>query len=210
MKIKENKNDKIYKTYRQFFTNLSGKPMARLLFQHTLKTRIKELIDETEVKDRKIPREEDKKFLKNLDGKIYYIKIKTEGRVFYKIGFTTRGIVERLCELGLKQHELELLQVLRFKDGFLCWKIEQVLHGIFSNLKANMIIINSGNSEVYVKDVLGLDTCGRYVETAWYHEHVYNREERTGRMLKEALANPEDYKKKIKRSKKVFSKRKNA
>lgn len=108
---------------------------------------------------------EDRIAPKTQDGHLYYVRLKTEVGVFYKIGFTTFGSVEERFSFngtGDERYIDKTLLFLHMKDGYL---IEQRLHGHFSTKRAFgkyssldfMPLFKNGQSELYAEDVLKLD-----------------------------------------------------
>lgn len=98
-------------------------------------------------------------------GNLYYVRLKTEVGMFYKLGFTTMASVEdRLGYKGTGDEKQvdEVLLFLHFDDAFF---VEQKLHSYFSSQntfgafssKDFMPFFKNGQSELYAKDVLRLD-----------------------------------------------------
>lgn len=104
----------------------------------------------------------------NRAGNLYYIKLKTEFGPFYKLGFTkASSVAERFSYGDSTNHELieKVLLFVPLDDGF---DVEARLHnhfrikksfGMFSAIP-NMPLYRDGQSELYYKDILGLD--GKY------------------------------------------------
>jgi hypothetical protein len=97
-----------------------------------------------------------------LPGFIYYLRIEVEGMdaPLYKLGFTL-DVYKRIHTLingkvGIKAH---LIACHRFPHAHLANSYEATFHRIYTKSRHRSLtpILNSGNSELYVKDILGLD-----------------------------------------------------
>ena len=95
-------------------------------------------------------------------GHLYYVRLKTELGIFYKLGFTTMGSVQQ--RLGFKgSNDDDLIeQVLLFIYLDNAYEVEQLLHNHFHGDIAfplpdeKMPFFKNGQSELYIKDILGL------------------------------------------------------
>lgn len=101
----------------------------------------------------------------NRAGNLYYIKLKTKFGPFYKLGFTkASSVVERFSYGESTNYKLidKVLLFVPLDDGF---DIESRLHSHFKIKKSfgmfsaipNMPLYRDGQSELYYKDILGLD-----------------------------------------------------
>lgn len=106
-------------------------------------------------------------------GFIYYIKIYNKESCYYKIGFT-RNVLNRMKSLELTGYNVEILQTVRFYNPLTAWKIEQFLHEKFKIYRINENILkkNNGNTEVYIKDILGYDKVGRNIEGNFHNDRI--------------------------------------
>ncbi len=102
----------------------------------------------------------------NKKGNLYYVRLKTEYGVFYKLGFTTLQSVEaRLGYGGSRDHQYidKVLLFLNLHDAF---DVEQKLHSYLSKKKAfgeysakeEFLLSKNGQTELYIEDVLHLDS----------------------------------------------------
>ncbi len=94
-------------------------------------------------------------------GFVYYLRVEHEALPFvlYKIGFSL-DVYKRMYTLteGKTGVKVSLVACVRFKKAVEANKYEQGLHRKFSNSRyRGMNVLNSGNSELYVGDILGLD-----------------------------------------------------
>jgi len=97
-------------------------------------------------------------------GNLYYARLKTELGILYKLGFTTfESTSDRLNYQNLDtSHSID--EVLFFQNYDNAWDIEQQLHqhfknyALFSGLDESMPLFKNGQSELYAKDILGIDT----------------------------------------------------
>lgn len=94
-----------------------------------------------------------------LYGSIYYIKIFNDKKCYYKLGFTTNeNINKRLINLKIPdRYKVSILKVERYLNEK-AYTLEQTLHKKFENEpKIKFKLLESGNSEVYLKDVAKID-----------------------------------------------------
>lgn len=101
----------------------------------------------------------------NRAGNLYYIKLKTKFGPFYKLGFTkASSVVERFSYGDSTNYEL-IEKVLLFVPLDYGFDVEARLHNHFSTKKSfgmfsaipNMPLYRDGQSELYFKDILGVD-----------------------------------------------------
>jgi hypothetical protein len=97
------------------------------------------------------------------EGILYYVRLKTQFGVLYKLGFTSlESVHERLAYQG-RGHEKLIDAVLfsaHFDDALV---LEQCLHDHFKSRSLfpvpdrDMPLFENGQSEIYADDILGLD-----------------------------------------------------
>lgn len=99
-------------------------------------------------------------------GKLYYVRLKTNCGVLYKIGFTKLESVEkRLAYGGSRDAEL-IDKVFLFLELDDAYQVEQELHALLYSKKAfekyscvdEYPLCNNGQTELYTKDVLRMDS----------------------------------------------------
>ncbi|MDO9518610.1 MAG: GIY-YIG nuclease family protein [Pseudohongiella sp.] len=99
------------------------------------------------------------------DGYLYYVRLKTEYGIFYKIGFTKLQSVEARLNFGGNadvRHIDKVLAFVYFKDAY---DIEQRLHEVLRSQAAfgsrshipELLLAGNGQTELYSGDVLQLD-----------------------------------------------------
>lgn len=89
-------------------------------------------------------------------GILYYLRVEKDSQIYWKIGITNLSVKERF-----KASELKFITTLYsqlFEDGSIAQKAERSILGLFSKYKAKGVkILKSGNTELFVKDVLQMD-----------------------------------------------------
>ena len=114
---------------------------------------------------RKLSRTNDKFRPEDISGHLYYIKVKTELGIFYKIGFTKmNSILERFSRDGSQDYKY-IDKILIFKHMEDAYDIESALHDQFSDKSSFGLtrrreeypFAGNGQSELYYDDVLGVD-----------------------------------------------------
>lgn len=88
---------------------------------------------------------------------LYYLRVKTGNEVLYKIGVTNRTVQERFSKIDLEK--IVVIKTWYFNSGINALLEEQ--HIITSHTNFRYIgekILDSGNTELFTKDVFGLDT----------------------------------------------------
>lgn len=105
---------------------------------------------------------------KKSSGLIYYIKLTISSKdiqgnyskkVLYKIGYTSRTVQHRINTLNLSSNiKVKVIAILKFNKVVDAYHVEQLLHKEYGkwNYKGKKVI-ESGYTELYVKDVLGFD-----------------------------------------------------
>jgi len=102
------------------------------------------------------------------EGILYYVRLKTQFGMLYKLGFTSLESVHERLAYQRKGHEKLIDAVLfsaRFDNALV---LEQCLHDHFKSKSLfpvpdrDMPLYENGQSEVYAEDILGLD--GSYTE----------------------------------------------
>ena len=101
----------------------------------------------------------------NPSGNVYYVKLRTPQGVFYKVGYTSKAtLAERMAYGGYGDEKLIERQLL-FAFRHDAWDVEQTLleyldeyraFGKYSN-DPSKPLCGRGQSELFVRDVLGLD-----------------------------------------------------
>lgn len=98
-----------------------------------------------------------------LAGHLYYVRLKTEIGILYKLGFTTlQSVSERLNYQNIDGN-YEIDEVLFFHHYENAWDIEQKLHhhfkknSLFTGFDESMPLFKNGQSELYAKDILEID-----------------------------------------------------
>ena len=88
---------------------------------------------------------------------LYYLKVTGDnGEVAYKIGITNRTVQQRFCADDLSK--IEVITTTEYKIGRNAHKEEQRILNEFKELKWNgEKLLKSGNTELFSRDVLGLD-----------------------------------------------------
>lgn len=102
----------------------------------------------------------------NRNGHLYYVRLRTELGIFYKIGFTTMGSVEKRLNYKGSNDARYIDKVLLFSYLQDAYDVEQKLHGLlykkraFSEYSAdhNFPLSKNGQTELYTEDVLNLDS----------------------------------------------------
>lgn len=108
---------------------------------------------------------------KTREGYVYYVRLRTNKGVFYKIGFTTMESLEkRFSYKGSENYKL-IDKIFLYKYFIYAYDIEQLLHdhlrnenayskyklaNLFRDLSAHPLF-RDGQTELYKEDVLGLD-----------------------------------------------------
>jgi len=114
-------------------------------------------------------------------GNLYYIKLKTNLGIFYKIGFTTyNNINERFNYNGSSDYKLiQDIFIFQYYDN--AYMKEQKLHQKYNDKRAfkkyskesYLPLMNNGQSELYYDDVLLLDKNFSYKEKLLTKFNVY-------------------------------------
>ena len=121
-------------------------------------------------------------------GRLYYIKILAQGKVYYKLGFTRERVEQRMYNLHrvggyansgkLRNIDLILIDKLELSNGCEANVVEQQLHKLCREYcllhKPQLYsswskLLYSGNSEVYDFDILGLD----FAPAGYKHSRTY-------------------------------------
>jgi len=95
----------------------------------------------------------------NEEGTLYYIKFESDTQILYKIGITNLKVKQRLTSMGInKNFKTTILQELFFESGSDALYMEKSILQEFKNFQyKGDPIMKSGNSELFIKDVLKLD-----------------------------------------------------
>lgn len=91
---------------------------------------------------------------------LYYLKFVYGKKVYYKLGITTRTVAERVKELKVPLFiQVSVVAISTVQPFIVLYNIEQNLHRLFKEDRAKGItFVSSGRTEVYKKDILGLDS----------------------------------------------------
>ena len=98
-------------------------------------------------------------------GNLYYVRLKTESGILYKLGFTSLESVHARLSYGGSGHEKLIDKVLFFEYFEDAFDIEDKFHSLFKNKavfskrypKPYAPLFNNGQSELYAEDILMLD-----------------------------------------------------
>ena len=107
----------------------------------------------------------------DMEGYLYYVRLKTSKGIFYKIGFTRQKSVEDRFSYGGSENYRLIDKVLLFKYSMYAYVYELLLHNHLSHVKAltsggltslfrdlsEYPLFKDGQTELYKHDVLGLD-----------------------------------------------------
>ncbi len=92
----------------------------------------------------------------SLPGRLYYLKFEYKGKIYYKLGVTNRTVKERYRE---EKIPYIILMDLYYEDGSIPFSKETII--LRKNKKwkyKGFPFLRTGNSELFTKDVLGLDS----------------------------------------------------
>lgn len=98
-----------------------------------------------------------KKYL-NKPTRLYYIKIvTTDDKILYKIGITTKTVNERYYTESSTGCSIQVLYEIFYSTGKQAYEEEQKILKQFSEYKYKgpSVFIKGGNSELFIKDILG-------------------------------------------------------
>jgi hypothetical protein len=91
---------------------------------------------------------------------VYYLMLthRETNSKLYKIGYCTTSVEYRVFMLGCGSHHVKIIDRVRFASAYKAYIVEQLLHDAHAACRyRGKRVISSGNSELYVKDVLKLD-----------------------------------------------------
>lgn len=95
-------------------------------------------------------------FKPNLPAILYYIRVETRNRVCWKIGITNLTVKERFSRSDLEL--ITIINEVHYENGQDAYDEEQRLMELHSKYKyKGCPMLNTGNTELFTKDVLGLD-----------------------------------------------------
>ncbi|RLB66283.1 MAG: hypothetical protein DRH08_06540 [Deltaproteobacteria bacterium] len=102
--------------------------------------------------------------LKGSPGYLYYLRVRGEAKLLYKIGYTSGTLDRRVVELGAGEATVRLVDYLEFPTGGEAYLMEQRLHLFFResyrrfryDYRLKGKILPSGNTELYTRDILSL------------------------------------------------------
>lgn len=89
-------------------------------------------------------------------GIFYYIRIEKDGRTFWKVGITNNSVKKRF-----KSYEMQYITIIKsweYANGYDARKLEKEILNDYAYAKYNgPDILNSGNTEMFIEDILMLD-----------------------------------------------------
>jgi len=91
-------------------------------------------------------------------GILYYLRVEYRNKTYYKIGITNRSINDRFNNSDLEK--ITILKTWKHKRGFTSYKKEQAILKKYSEYRyrgKTKVLQSGGNTELFTKDVLGLD-----------------------------------------------------
>ena len=98
-------------------------------------------------------------FDKSKKALLYYLKVTENDEAYYKIGITNKtSVAERFSSNDLAK--IKVLNVVEYQNGQTCYDEEQRILKKFKNFRykgSENILSSGGNTELFIKDVLGLD-----------------------------------------------------
>jgi hypothetical protein len=95
-------------------------------------------------------------FDKTLPATLYYLKVRRDNAIAYKIGITNRSIKERFYS---EMDQITVLYAEQFEHGIDAYKKEQQILAQYAEHKyVGSPILSSGNTELFSEDVLDLDS----------------------------------------------------
>ena len=87
---------------------------------------------------------------------LYYLRVDNGDDVYYKIGITSRSVEKRFYNVDLEK--ITVLDTLWFDNGAAAFEVEQHYLKLFAQHRyRGKNILQSGNSELFTRDVLSLD-----------------------------------------------------
>lgn len=101
--------------------------------------------------------------IKDKEGNLYYVRLKTSLGPMYKLGFTTMASVKERFAFQGAGHEDQIDKVIAFVPDTGALLIEQRLHrhfkrhSVFPIIERDMPFAGNGQSELYVEDILQMD-----------------------------------------------------
>lgn len=92
-------------------------------------------------------------------GYLYYLKVTTDDKTFYKIGITNKeSLNDRFCNQDMDK--ITILRKLYFDLGSKAYELEQYYLKLFAQYRyhGDQILKSGGNTEIFTTDILSLDT----------------------------------------------------
>lgn len=86
---------------------------------------------------------------------LYYVRILHEGKKYYKVGLTQRGVSRRF--VGKEGAKITCLYEEVYDSPLLAWESEQSLIRVFKEFITKDKVLRKGNTEVFCCDVLHMD-----------------------------------------------------
>lgn len=135
----------------------------------------------------------------NAPGNIYYVRLRTEVGLVYKLGFTARASVEQRLSWGGRDDDRLVDSTIAFVNSENALSIEQTFHAFFRETalfpmpEADMPLFDNGQSEIYAEDILGLDPAYTPHQAAQTRENLLilrlRRRGDSQQVIDEAVAN---------------------
>lgn len=92
-----------------------------------------------------------------LPGTLYYLRVEHDNEVFYKIGITNLSVDKRFTLL--ERNKIKILMQETYENGLLARIAEKQVLEVFGDFLAKDVkIFKKGNTEIFTKDVLCLDS----------------------------------------------------
>lgn len=109
--------------------------------------------------------------IKYKPGQVYYIRLEFPFTTWYKVGYTSHPLMERLYGkwdkrkrmtiggMGIpKSTKVKIIDTYQCANAYEAYRVEQALHNIHQKERSyGLNLLRNGNSELYKRDILGLD-----------------------------------------------------
>lgn len=107
----------------------------------------------------------------NKSATLYYIKVYYTHMPLYKIGITNRTIKDRFTITD--KDKLEIIKTWDYSLGSDAYEKEQEILELYKEFKyMGPKVLSSGNTELFIKDVLGLDTPEHHIKVLRAHKET--------------------------------------
>jgi len=97
-------------------------------------------------------------FSRSKEGTLYYLRVQPfNGVVLYKIGITNNSVEQRFSSSDLSI--ITVLNTVHYQNGEDCHQAEKKIKREFKEFRytGSDVLISGGNTELFTKDILGLD-----------------------------------------------------